>query len=79
MPWSPPIAVSANAEPDDVAVGAGKALVATPDGVGPIAMLVGTEFVEPPEQRPYGIDSGLRDPSGNHIRLTQVMELALQQ
>ncbi|HEY0316848.1 MAG TPA: VOC family protein [Solirubrobacterales bacterium] len=36
----------------------------------------GVEFVEPPEQRPYGIDSGFRDPSGNHLRLTQVMEVA---
>ena len=32
----------------------------------------GVEFVEQPEERPYGIDSGFRDPSGNHIRLTQV-------
>jgi uncharacterized glyoxalase superfamily protein PhnB len=32
----------------------------------------GVEFVEPPERRPYGIDSGFRDPSGNSIRLTQV-------
>jgi predicted enzyme related to lactoylglutathione lyase len=36
----------------------------------------GVEFVEPPEERPYGIDSGFRDPSGNHIRLTQVREIA---
>ncbi len=36
----------------------------------------GVEFVEPPEERPYGIDSGFRDPSGNHLRLTQVRELA---
>ena len=36
----------------------------------------GVEFVELPEERPYGIDSGFRDPSGNHIRLTQVYELA---
>jgi predicted enzyme related to lactoylglutathione lyase len=36
----------------------------------------GVEFSEPPEDRPYGIDSGLRDPSGNSIRLTQVRELA---
>jgi uncharacterized glyoxalase superfamily protein PhnB len=36
----------------------------------------GVEFVEPPNQRPYGIDSGLRDPSGNSIRLTQVQEMA---
>jgi predicted enzyme related to lactoylglutathione lyase len=33
----------------------------------------GVEFVEAPEQRPYGIDCGFRDPSGNHLRLTQVM------
>jgi predicted enzyme related to lactoylglutathione lyase len=32
----------------------------------------GVEFVEQPEERPYGIDSAFRDPSGNHIRLTQV-------
>ncbi|HVS43342.1 MAG TPA: VOC family protein [Candidatus Dormibacteraeota bacterium] len=34
----------------------------------------GVEFTEPPEERPYGIDSGLRDPSGNSIRVTQVRE-----
>src|SRR5882724_6550602 len=33
----------------------------------------GVEFSEAPEERPYGIDSGFRDPSGNSIRLTQVM------
>ena len=32
----------------------------------------GVEFVETPEERPYGIDAGFRDPSGNHLRLTQV-------
>ena len=37
----------------------------------------GVEFVEAPEERPYGIDSGFRDPSGNHFRLTQVREEAL--
>src|SRR5438477_1114746 len=36
----------------------------------------GVEFVEEPEERPYGIDAGFRDPSGNHLRLTQVNELA---
>jgi uncharacterized glyoxalase superfamily protein PhnB len=36
----------------------------------------GVEFVEEPEERPYGIDSGFRDPSGNSFRLTQVRELA---
>ncbi|HYN51365.1 MAG TPA: VOC family protein [Thermoleophilaceae bacterium] len=37
----------------------------------------GVEFVDEPEERPYGIDSGFRDPSGNHFRLTQVREEAL--
>jgi uncharacterized glyoxalase superfamily protein PhnB len=32
----------------------------------------GVEFTETPEERPYGIDCGFRDPSGNSIRLTQV-------
>lgn len=32
----------------------------------------GVEFSEGPEERPYGIDAGFRDPSGNAIRLTQV-------
>ncbi len=36
----------------------------------------GVEFVEQPEERPYGIDSSFRDPSGNSIRLTQVREPA---
>jgi uncharacterized glyoxalase superfamily protein PhnB len=36
----------------------------------------GVEFTEAPEERPYGIDSGFRDPSGNSFRLTQVKELS---
>ena len=36
----------------------------------------GVEFSEEPEERPYGIDSGFRDPSGNSIRLTQIREIA---
>jgi predicted enzyme related to lactoylglutathione lyase len=32
----------------------------------------GVEFTEQPEERPYGIDSGFRDPSGNSLRLTEV-------
>ena len=36
----------------------------------------GVDFVEEPEERPYGIDSAFRDPSGNNIRLTQVRDLA---
>jgi predicted enzyme related to lactoylglutathione lyase len=36
----------------------------------------GVEFVDQPEERPYGIDSSFRDPSGNHLRLTQVRAVA---
>ncbi|MFL5927587.1 MAG: VOC family protein, partial [Gaiellaceae bacterium] len=36
----------------------------------------GVEFTEEPEERPYGIDAGFRDPSGNSFRLTQVRDLA---
>jgi len=36
----------------------------------------GVDFTEQPEERPYGIDSSFRDPSGNNIRLTEVKELA---
>jgi catechol 2,3-dioxygenase-like lactoylglutathione lyase family enzyme len=35
----------------------------------------GVEFQEVPERRPYGIDAGFRDPSGNNFRLTQVTDL----
>jgi catechol 2,3-dioxygenase-like lactoylglutathione lyase family enzyme len=37
----------------------------------------GVEFVEEPEERPYGVDASLRDPSGNSIRVTQVREPAV--
>jgi catechol 2,3-dioxygenase-like lactoylglutathione lyase family enzyme len=36
----------------------------------------GVEFSEQPEERPYGIDSGFHDPSGNSFRLTQVRDLS---
>ncbi|MET0615560.1 MAG: VOC family protein [Thermoleophilaceae bacterium] len=39
----------------------------------------GVEFTEEPEERPYGIDCGFRDPSGNSLRLTQINEAALSQ
>jgi predicted enzyme related to lactoylglutathione lyase len=35
----------------------------------------GVEFTEEPEERPYGIDSAFRDPSGNSIRLTEAREI----
>jgi catechol 2,3-dioxygenase-like lactoylglutathione lyase family enzyme len=34
----------------------------------------GVEFSEEPEERPYGIDAGFRDPSGNSFRLTQMQD-----
>ncbi len=36
----------------------------------------GVPFVDQPEDRPYGIDSSFRDPSGNHLRLIQLKEIA---
>lgn len=34
----------------------------------------GVTFNDPPTPQAYGIDASFRDPSGNNIRLTQVME-----
>ncbi|MBO0770934.1 MAG: VOC family protein [Actinobacteria bacterium] len=34
----------------------------------------GVTFNDPPTPQPYGIDTSFRDPSGNNIRLTQVLE-----
>lgn len=34
----------------------------------------GVVFNDPPTPQPYGIDTSFRDPSGNNIRLTQVLE-----
>jgi len=34
----------------------------------------GVEFTEEPTERPYGIDAGFRDPSGNNFRLVQTTE-----
>jgi catechol 2,3-dioxygenase-like lactoylglutathione lyase family enzyme len=33
----------------------------------------GVEFTQEPTERFYGIDIGLRDPFGNHIRITQLL------
>jgi predicted enzyme related to lactoylglutathione lyase len=54
---------------------AGTAFLTTDDCQGEYEKLRerGVEFIETPEERPYGIDCGFRDPSGNSIRLTQVM------
>jgi len=34
----------------------------------------GVTFNDPPTKQAYGIDTSFRDPSGNNIRLTQVLE-----
>jgi predicted enzyme related to lactoylglutathione lyase len=36
----------------------------------------GIVFNDPPTPQPYGIDTSFRDPSGNNIRLTQVLEFS---
>jgi catechol 2,3-dioxygenase-like lactoylglutathione lyase family enzyme len=36
----------------------------------------GVQFNDPPTPQPYGIDTSFRDPSGNNIRLTQVLEFS---
>ncbi|HEY1592436.1 MAG TPA: VOC family protein [Solirubrobacteraceae bacterium] len=53
---------------------AGTVFLTTEDVQGDYEALAarGVEFTEQPEERPYGIDSGFRDPSGNSFRLTQV-------
>jgi uncharacterized glyoxalase superfamily protein PhnB len=58
---------------------AGTVFLATDDCQGSYEDLRarGVEFTEAPEERPYGIDCGFRDPSGNSFRLTQVREFAL--
>jgi len=37
----------------------------------------GVVFNDPPTRQPYGIDTSFRDPSGNNIRLTEVLEFSL--
>lgn len=46
----------------------------TPDCRATVAEMKarGVTFTEEPEDRPYGLDASFRDPSGDHIRLTQL-------
>jgi catechol 2,3-dioxygenase-like lactoylglutathione lyase family enzyme len=37
----------------------------------------GVVFNDPPTPQPYGIDTSFRDPSGNNIRLTEVLEFSV--
>ncbi|MFL6164126.1 MAG: VOC family protein [Jatrophihabitantaceae bacterium] len=57
---------------------AGTVFLTTDDCQGAYADLSarGVEFVEQPEERPYGIDAAFRDPSGNNFRLTQVKQFS---
>ena len=36
----------------------------------------GVAFNDPPTPQPYGIDTSFRDPSGNNVRVTQVLEFS---
>ncbi|AFA72251.1 putative glyoxalase/bleomycin resistance protein/dioxygenase [Gordonia polyisoprenivorans VH2] len=49
------------------------AILGTDDCRATYADLVakGVEFTQEPQEQPYGIDCALRDPFGNHIRITQ--------
>jgi predicted enzyme related to lactoylglutathione lyase len=38
----------------------------------------GVVFNDPPTPQPYGIDTSFRDPSGNNVRLTQVLDLSIE-
>jgi catechol 2,3-dioxygenase-like lactoylglutathione lyase family enzyme len=53
---------------------AGTVFLTTDDCKATVAELKsrGVEFTEEPEDRPYGMDAGFRDPSGNTFRLTQL-------
>jgi len=48
-------------------------IVSTDDCRKTYAELVakGVEFLQEPQDQPYGIDCGFRDPFGNHLRLVQ--------
>jgi uncharacterized glyoxalase superfamily protein PhnB len=39
----------------------------------------GVEFSEEPTEHPYGIDCGLRDPFGNHLRIVQLAVIPQQE
>jgi len=51
----------------------GATILTTDDCRGTFKRLsdLGVEFTEEPVEQPYGIDCALRDPFGNHIRITQ--------
>ena len=57
---------------------AGAVFLTTDDCKATVAELKarGVEFTEEPEDRPYGMDAGFRDPSGNSFRLTQLRPMS---
>jgi catechol 2,3-dioxygenase-like lactoylglutathione lyase family enzyme len=72
----PPVADEATAAQisDLTAKGyAGTIFLTTPDCRATFKELrdLGVEFDQEPEERPYGIDIAFRDPSGNHLRITE--------
>jgi predicted enzyme related to lactoylglutathione lyase len=78
----PPVVDDASTEQlrDLVAKGHGGMFILTTDDCrGDYERLVarGVEFTEEPTERFYGIDCGLRDPFGNHIRMTQPAPLPI--
>lgn len=76
IPGEPMMDAATQAQVRDLAAKgfAGTVFLVTEDCRADYERLVarGVEFSEAPEERPYGIDAGFRDPSGNAIRLTQV-------
>jgi uncharacterized glyoxalase superfamily protein PhnB len=65
---------------DQIAKGnAGMFIMTTDDCRGDYERLsaLGVEFTEEPTERFYGIDCGIRDPFGNHIRMTEPAPLPL--
>ena len=63
-----------------VAMGAGGTLFLTTDDCQATydeLSARGLAFNDPPTPQPYGIDTSFRDPSGNNLRLTQVLEFDL--
>ncbi len=70
-------AVASAALADVVAKGAGGTLFLETDDCQATYLELsarGVVFNDPPTPQPYGIDTSFRDPSGNNIRLTQVLE-----
>jgi uncharacterized glyoxalase superfamily protein PhnB len=73
----PPVMDSETAEQVRSLMGkgfAGTVFLTTDDVDGDYERLseVGVEFTTPPTDMPYGRDCGLRDPSGNQLRLAQL-------